>query len=87
MKPLSVEMACLLGIQNEIQAVWHTLHLKKVVDKSINSVKELPTSYDTIFYVLACILFKHDTEDITYALQNSFLCRPKNVLNFYEKKG
>ena len=22
MKPLSVEMACLLGIQNEIQAVW-----------------------------------------------------------------
>ena len=23
MKPLSVEMACLLGIQNEIQAVWY----------------------------------------------------------------
>ena len=22
MKPLSVEMACLLGIQNKIQAVW-----------------------------------------------------------------
>jgi hypothetical protein len=22
MKPLSLEMACLLGIQNEIQAVW-----------------------------------------------------------------
>ena len=22
MKPLSVEMACLLGIQNEMQAVW-----------------------------------------------------------------
>ena len=25
MKPLSVEMACLLGIQNEIQAVWGQL--------------------------------------------------------------
>ena len=25
MKPLSVEMACLLGIQNEIQAVWEYL--------------------------------------------------------------
>ena len=23
MKPLSVEMTCLLGIQDEIQAVWH----------------------------------------------------------------
>ena len=22
MEPLSVEMACLLGIQNEVQAVW-----------------------------------------------------------------
>ena len=27
MKPLSVEMACLLGIQNEIQAVWKVYHV------------------------------------------------------------
>ena len=25
MEPLSVEMACLLGIQNKVQAVWRTL--------------------------------------------------------------
>ena len=36
MKPLSVEMACLLGIQNEIQAVWGVILSaveKKKVDK------------------------------------------------------
>ena len=28
MKPLPVEMACLLGIQNEIQAVWFTYYVR-----------------------------------------------------------
>ena len=31
MKPLSVEMACLLGIQNEIQAVWFVLIGKTII--------------------------------------------------------
>ena len=30
MKPLSVEMACLFGIQNEIQAVWNARSVKRV---------------------------------------------------------
>ena len=41
MKPLSVEMACLLGIQNEIQAVWndtnqiHTYEYAKCKNKIV----------------------------------------------------
>ena len=33
MKPYSVEMACLLGIQNEVQAVWNVPQEFKMSDK------------------------------------------------------
>ena len=45
MKPLSVEMACLLGIQNEIQAVWCQSHscLKTMLTQGEPSVADTPT--------------------------------------------
>ena len=33
MKPLSVEMACLLGIQNEIQAMYSALFADQIPDR------------------------------------------------------
>ena len=42
MKLLSVEMACLLGVQNEIQAVWGLAHDPKL--KFIPSKKSFSSS-------------------------------------------
>jgi hypothetical protein len=38
MKPLSVEMACLLGIQNEIQSVWPDIIIKMLQTKFLQNI-------------------------------------------------
>ena len=46
MKPLSVEMACLLGIQNEIQAVCSHLSIKQAGLQILKNIKLQSTLFE-----------------------------------------
>ena len=63
MKPLSLEMACLLGIQNEIQAVWQHDVIK---DKIYNS-----GSTCHLFAPGVCL----EEKDIRYTISIIFLLK------------
>ena len=46
MKPMSVEMACLLGIQNEIQAMWNERLGKKSKHKEVSNQRSCIFFYE-----------------------------------------
>ena len=75
MKPLSVEMAYLLGIQNEIQALWEILQMPRNAIRSVVVLINVAVKYHNVLRIDFKInVFSH--------FNNLFMCCTKITIVF-----
>ena len=56
MKLLSVEMACLFGVQNQIQAVWLVPRIFQLKIRMESAALQLPAGMDNLPYLSSDLL-------------------------------